>query len=38
MSYNKLETGKKDEMFDNPNFDMRYYEIKMSEYSKLFVE
>lgn len=38
VSYDKLESGKKYEMFESPNFDMRYYEIKITEYSKLFVD
>ena len=38
LSYEKLDTGIKNEMFESPNFDMRYFEIKKTEYLKLFVD
>ena len=37
-SYEKLDTGKKNEIFESPNFELRYFEIKKTEYLKLFVD
>lgn len=38
ISYAELKTGKLYEVVDSPNFDMRYFEISYSNFSKLYVQ
>ena len=38
ISYSELKTGKFYEIADSPNFDMRYFEISYSNFSKLFIQ
>ena len=38
ISYAELETGKKLEIVDSPNYDMRYFELSYSNFSKLFIQ